>query len=503
MLRVLGSTKRTCSGFSRRDVLNVGACGLGALTLPQLFAARSAQSSDVPRSATFGQAKRVILLYLAGAASQLETFDPKPDAAAEVRGEHDAIATAIPSVRISEHLPQLAGIMDRLTLVRSMTHDNNNHSNVFTLTGNPAVDFQSETHPLDTRHHPFFGSVLDYLADRQSPSDLAPAIPRNLALPFRFSKFNPLFQRSGPYGGFLGRGYDPVFTEFEGESQREVERIGTFGVGSSRKKDPFLSVKPDLTFAVSGAAQGQPGLTLDRLDKRKSLLSQLESNRRSFEESRVGESLSRHQQMAWSLLESKEIREALDISREPMSHRERYGMNLFGQAVLAGRRLLEAGGRVVSVFWDEYKVVNTAWDTHFNLYKRLNNELLPGLDSALSALIIDLEERGLLDETLVLVLTEHGRTPKIAERAGTPARDHWSTAYCNLLAGAGLNRGQVLGSSDSQAAYVKSDPVNPMDILATMYHLVGIDAHTTIPDRTGRPVPLVANGKVLNELLVG
>jgi arylsulfatase A-like enzyme len=176
-------------------------------------------------------------------------------------------------------------------------------------------------------------------------------------------------------------------------------------------------------------------------------------------------------------------------------------MNLFGQAVLAGRRLLEAGGRVVSVFWDEYKVVNTAWDTHFNLYKRLDNELLPGLDSALSALIIDLEERGLLDDTLVLVLTEHGRSPKIIERANTPGRDHWSNAYCNLLSGAGLNRGQVLGSSDSQAAYVHSNPVNPMDILATMYHLVGIDAHTTIPDRAGRPVPLVADGRVLHELL--
>ncbi|TWU08940.1 hypothetical protein CA54_41790 [Symmachiella macrocystis] len=503
MLRILGSKKRLCRGLNRRDVLNIGSCGLGALTLSQLLGEPTAQAKAAAHTATFGQAKRVILLYLAGAASQLETFDPKPDAAAEVRGEHKAIQAAIPGVRISEHLPQIARIMDRMTLIRSMSHDNNNHSNVFTLTGHPAVDFQSETHPLDTRHHPFFGSVLDYLAERRSPDALSPGIPRNLALPFRFSKFNPLFQRSGPYGGFLGRGYDPVYTEFDGEAKREVERVGIFGVSNSKEKDPFVSVKPGLKFAVSGAAQQHPGLTLDRLNRRKSLLGQLESQQRTFEDSQAIASLSRHQQMAWSLLRSQEIREALDISREPMSRRERYGMNLFGQAVLAGRRLLEAGGRVVSIFWDEYKVVNTAWDTHFNLYKRLNDELLPGLDSALSALIIDLEERGLLDETLVLVLTEHGRTPKIIERAKTPGRDHWSNAYCNLLSGAGLNPGQVLGSSDSQAAYVQSNPISPMDVLATMYHLVGIDEHTTIPGRADRPMPLVANGRVLHEILNG
>lgn len=501
MLRVLGSTKKLCGGMSRRDVLNVGALGVGALSLSQLLECNESMAAGRAQPATFGQAKRVMLLYLAGAASQFETFDPKPDAPAEVRGEHEAISTAIPGVRISEHLPQIAGVMDRFALVRSMTHDNNNHSNVFTLTGHPAVNFQSETHPFDTRHHPFFGSVLDYLADRQSPDAAPPAIPRNLALPYKFSKHNPLFHRSGPYGGFLGRGYDPLFTEFVGEAQREVERVGVFGVGRSKVKDPFVAVQPDLSFSVSEAAQEQVDLNLDRLNRRQSLLEQVDSQRRSLESSRVAESLSRHQQMAWSLLNSHEIREALDIAREPMPARERYGMNLFGQAVLAGRRLLEAGGRVVSVFWDEYKVVNTAWDTHFNLYQRLDNELLPGLDSALSALILDLEDRGLLDETLVLVLTEHGRTPKIIERAGAPGRDHWSNVYCNLLAGAGLNRGQVLGSSDSRAAFVKSNPINPMDILATMYHLAGIDAHTTIRDRDGRPTPLVANGRVLTELL--
>lgn len=498
MLRILGSSKQLCRDVSRRDVLHIGSLGVGALTLSRLLAENECHADGATRPATFGRAKQVILLYLAGAASQFETFDPKPDAPVEVRGEHDSIGTVLPGIRVDEHLPQVARIMDRLTLIRSMNHSNNNHSNVFTLTGHPAVNFQSETQPFDTRHHPFFGSVLDYLAERDSPSKGPPAIPQNVSLPFRFSKYNPLFHRAGPYGGFLGRGFDPVFTKFDGHGQREVVRTGTFGVGSSNEKDPFVSIAPEIKFAVSDS----PALlTLDRLDRRRDLLNQLESQRRNLEASPVAESLNRHQEMAWSLVGSPRIREALDVSREPMSRREQYGMNLFGQAVLTGRRLLEAGGRVVSVFWDEYNVVNTAWDTHFNHFKRLGNELLPGLDSALSALILDLEQSGLLDETLVLCLTEHGRTPQITERAGSVGRDHWSNSYCNVMAGAGLKKGQVLGSSDSQGGFVTRDPVNPMDVLATMYHLVGVDAHTTIPDRQGRPVPLVANGRILTELL--
>lgn len=502
MFRVLGSTKRLCSGLSRRDVLRVGSLGFGALTLPQLLQQTEVRAEQSAISATFGRAKRVILLYLAGAASQLETFDPKPDAPVETRGEHDSIETVLPGVRVDEHLPKVAGIMDRITLIRSMTHTNNNHSNIFTLTGHAAVNFQSETQPFDPQHHPFFGSVLDYLAHREFPQAAPPEIPRNLALPFQFSKYNPLFRRAGPYGGFLGRGYDPVFTEFEGEATRTVSRKGTFGQGSFEIQDPFLGVKEDVRFLISGTGR-RPGLTLDRLNRRRSLLDQLEEQRRTFDRSKAAESLTRHQQMAWSLVASPRIREALDISREPMARRERYGMNLFGQAVLTGRRLLEAGGRVVSVFWDEYKIVNTAWDTHFNIFSRLGNELLPGLDSALSALVLDLEDRGMLEDTLVMCLTEHGRTPKVTERFGTVGRDHWSSVYCNLLAGAGLQRGRVFGSSDKHGSFVGQDPVNPMDVLATMYHLVGIEAHTTVPDVQSRPVPLVADGRVLHEVLSG
>jgi hypothetical protein len=499
MINISGTLRRPDGKIGRRELLRVGSLGVGGLTLPSLLQPSSAAADD--GSSTFGRARRIILLYLAGAASQLETFDPKPDAPAEVRGEHDSIPTVLPGVRIDEHLPKIARIMDRLTLIRSMTHEHNNHSNLFTLTGHPAVDFSSETQPFDPRHHPFLGSVLEYLRQQQNPGSAPPVVPANLALAFQFSKFNPFFHRAGPYGGFLGRGYDPVFTEYEAEASQATTRTGTFGTGSHEIDDPFVGVKPDVKFLISKATQMHEGLSLDRLDRRRSLLDQLEDKRRALDASPAAQSLEKHQQMAWSLLGSPHIRQALDLSREPMSLREKYGMNLFGQAVLTGRRLLEAGGRVVSVFWDEYKITNTAWDTHFDHFSRMDDELLPGLDRALSSLIVDLEERGMLDDTLVMCLTEHGRTPKILDRVQGAGRDHWSNAYCNVLAGGGVKRGHLHGSSDAQAGYVNEGPVNPMDVLATMYHLMGVDAHTMIPDRQGRPVPLVADGRVMHEWL--
>jgi arylsulfatase A-like enzyme len=185
-----------------------------------------------------------------------------------------------------------------------------------------------------------------------------------------------------------------------------------------------------------------------------------------------------------------------------MEIRERYGMHLFGQATLAGRRLLEAGSTLVSVFWDEYGPANSAWDTHFRHYERLKDELLPGLDAALTALLTDLEDRGMLDDTLVLCLTEHGRTPKIT--LNTPrgvGREHWSNVYSTLLAGGGITRGNVIGVSDREGAFVKDNPISPKDVLCTIYHLLGVDPHTTVPDVTGRPYPLVAEGRVVTEML--
>ncbi len=499
MLKVLGSSKRLCDRVSRREVLRVGGLGMFSLGLDDLWGLQSIQAAEAAHAATFGRAKRVILLYLYGAAAQHELYDLKPEAPAEIRGKFQPIDTAAGGIQICEHLPRLARIADRVTFVRSMTHPYNIHSAAYTLTGVEKVDIPMELGPYDSRHWPFFGSVVDYLRQRANPLAPPPAVPRNIGLPFQFSSRSPQFTRGGPYGGFLGRAYNPVWTEFEGSAQQSVNRwIGTQDVSTP---EPYLGIASDCRFDVSDAARLRPELTLDRLNQRRTLLQQFDDQRRALDESPAVRSLDRFQSMAYSLIAAPEIRRALDVSQEPAALREQYGMTLFGQATLAGRRLLEAGATVVSVFWDEIQSANSAWDTHFYHYERLQHELLPGLDSALSALILDLEARGMLDDTLVLCLTEHGRTPKISQTARGAGREHWSDVYSNLLAGAGIARGRVLGASDKQGAFVKDDPISPKDILCTIYHLLGVDPQTTIPDRLGRPFRLVAEGEVLHRIL--
>jgi hypothetical protein len=452
-------------------------------------------------AASFGRAKNILLIYQQGAASQLETWDPKPQATEGIRGKWGAISTAVPGVAICEMLPRLSRITDRMAIVRSMTHDNNNHSNLYTLSGAPAIDFSSETNPADTRHRPFFGSVLDYLEDRIEHS-APPEVPRNIGLPWRFSSFTPFVRRAGPYASFLGQGYDPVWTEFDGKATQKVSRVSFFDPGKDvYVADPFLGITPDSRLRISKEVQLRDGLSTDRLARRRSLVQQLNEQQQQTNDHKPGHGYDRFAGMAWSMINSPKIRNALDVGQEPMSVRERYGMTLFGQSALTSRRLLEAGCRLVSVFWDEYEVINTAWDTHFDHFTRLEHELLPGFDAGLSSLLLDLEDRGLLQETLVMCLTEHGRTPKISTTDKGGGRDHWSKAYSVMLAGAGIRPGTVIGASDSTAAFVKDHPVSPEDILATMYHLKGISPETTIPDRRNRPVKLVDNGNVIEDML--
>jgi hypothetical protein len=342
--------------------------------------------------------------------------------------------------------------------------------------------------------------VLDYLEDQQYPGE-TPDVPRNIGVPWRFSSFSPVFRRSGPYGAFLGHAYDPVWTEFEGQATQEVSRNSFFQRKSVTVKDPYLGITPESRLKISKHARMRPEMTLDRLNRRRSLLDQFEDESRRLDETQAGKNINRFREMAYSLMTSPKLQKAFDLDEEPMSVREKYGMTLFGQSALTGRRLLEAGCKLVSVFWDEYVIVNTAWDTHSNLFTRLGDELLPGFDAGVSSLLLDLEERGLLDETLVLCLTEHGRTPKVKNITKGGGRDHWSNVYSVMLAGAGIQPGTVVGASDSQGAFVKNRPVSPEDILATMYHLKGIDPETTIIDRLKRPVRLVENGRVMPELL--
>jgi hypothetical protein len=510
MLRILGSAKTLCDAITRREMIRAGGLGMFSLGLTdfwRLQQAAAAATAGVPASSTaekpaaagFGGAKRIILLYLYGAAAQHETFDPKPDAPAEIRGEFQPIETVVPGLSICEHLPNIARIADRVSIIRSMTHPFSIHSAAYTLTGVEKVDIPMELGPYDPRHWPFFGSVLDYLAQRAKPGAALPDVPRNIALPFQFSSRSPEFTRGGPYGGFLGRAFNPIWTEFEGRATRTVDRWR--GNEDVLVSDPYLGIAPEGRFTVSSAARLRPEITLDRLSRRQSLVAQFDQQRRALDRDPATRSLDRFQEMAYSLMTSKRLREALDVSREPDSLRQEYGMTLFGQATLVGRRLLEAGATLVSVFWDEIQTANSGWDTHFSHYERLKDELLPGLDAALSALIRDLESRGLLDDTLVMVLTEHGRTPKISSTRRGAGREHWSDVYCGLLAGGGIARGAVIGASDRNGGFVKDRPVSPKDVLCTMYHLMGIDHRMLIPDRLGRPLPLVAEGEVVESLL--
>jgi hypothetical protein len=490
MIRLLGSPKRLCDGLTRRDLLHVG-----ALSLLGLDATRRAEAapSDVPPR--FGQAKSCILLYLYGAPSQLETFDPKPRAPVEIRGELGTIASVVPGLLLGEGLPLLSKVMDRATVIRSVTHDFPFHGVAYATTGIPRIELAMELLPRDSRHWPFIGSVVDHVDGRRKGA--APALPRNLVLPWAFSSHRVgEVPRAGPYGGFLGPSYDPVWCEFDGRGTVKARKTLQEKVWDD--VEPYRGITPESRFRLGNACD--PSLTFDRLDRRRSLLEQFEAARPGLDAASEREGVDRQRSLAYRLLQSGRFREAFDIGREPQSLRELYGVSLFGQATLTARRLVEAGGRFVTVFWDEYGLAGTGWDTHWDHYPRMKDELLPGLDRTLSGLLLDLDRRGLLDETLVLVLSEHGRTPRITSGQGG-GRDHWSRCYSVVMAGGGIARGRVIGRSDSIASDPVDRPVSPKDILATAYHLLGIDPRTTLTDRQGRPLELVPDGKVLADAL--
>ena len=502
MLRVLGSTKRLCTGLSRRDLLEVGGASLAGLSLVHLLQAQSAHAAPgayAPGSPidTFGRAKRCIVLFLYGSPSQMETVDMKPEAPLEIRGTMQPIASRMPGLDVCEHLPEMAKMMDRVTVVRSLHHEYPIHGVAYAMTGTPAIDVNMELSPNDPRHHPYFGCAVEYF-DRQrrgSPS----AFPQNVALPFPFStQRTGEVHRAGPYAAYLGTMYNPIWTEFEGKATRAVHK--TLAANKLDVWDPYVGCTPESHFRLASTALPEQ-LTLDRLNRRKSLLDQFDEARREFAQHERGRTLDEFQQLAYSLLESSKVGDALDVRKEPASTRELYGHTLFGQSCLAARRMLEAGTRLVSVFWDEYGLAGDAWDTHWNHYPRMTDQLLPPFDRAFSGLILDLEQRGMLDDTLVVCLSEHGRTPKINSQPGG-GRDHWSQAYSALFAGGGISRGKVIGATDAHAGQVTSNPLSPKDMLATMYHLLGIDPHAFLPDRTGRPQPLLPDGsRVVTEML--
>lgn len=496
MLRILGSPKRLCNGITRREMLVAGGLSLFNLSLADSLRAAEAKPPEKNLSG-FGKAKACILLYLYGSPSQLELADMKPDAPVEVRGEFGAIPSSLPGCPVCELLPNMARIMDRVTVVRSMTHPYPIHGVAYATTGVPTIDVAMELNPHDSRHWPFMGSVVSYVT-QEGGRKPAP-VPPNIALPWPFSSRRVgEVPRAGPYAAFLGSAWNPVWTEFHGTATRRM--VKTLQDKTEDVLEPYLGITPDSRFELACASDLPSDITLDRLNQRLRLTEQFDLARRTLERSQATRSYDRYREMALSLIGSERVRQALDLHKEPSKLRETYGMTVFGQGALAARRLVEAGCKFVTVIWDEYALAGSAWDTHWDHFPKMRNELLPGLDLAFSGLIRDLDDRGMLDETLVLVLSEHGRTPKLNNSKGG-GRDHWSQAYTQLFAGGGIARGRIVGKTDKIGATVTERPVSPKDILATVYHLLGIPLHTELTDRTGRPVPLVQDASIVTEML--
>lgn len=484
--------------LSRRRLLQrtgIGLPGIGSLSG---LRDQHTLASSMMHGPKFGQAKACILIFLCGSPPQHETFDPKPEAPAEIQGEMRAISTNVAGLDICERLPRHARIMDKVTVVRSMSHPYPEHGVGYVTSAMPLTNAELNSLPRDLRQRPYIGSIVDYLTQQQTGNAI-PEIPYNIGLPWLFGaksdKYGSGTKRlSGPYASFLGPAYDPLWTDFDGRGMRIVPKLNA-ETQAEAVYDPFCGVSSEGKFNLGASCQLPDGMTDRRLSSRRMLLTQLDTRQNAplYEQ---------QQQLAYALLSNGKLSAAIDVQREPVRIREKYGMTLFGQSLLAARRLVEAGGKFVSVFWDPYGPFGAScWDTHSNHFPRLKEYLLPVYDEAFPALIDDLDMRGLLDETAVLCISEHGRTPRIDSGPIGAARHHWSRAYSAIYAGGGFARGRVVGRTDAIGGDVTNTPISPKDVLATTFHLLGIDPETTIPDQTNRPNLIAGDGDLRRELI--
>lgn len=427
------------------------------------------------------RAKNVIFIFLLGGAATQDMYDLKPGAPAEVRGEFQPVSTTVPGIEICEHLPKLAQRAHQFAFIRSVNHQAGCHNCLPCYTGYDAIP--PDQHPRGT-DPPSMGSVCQYLSGGATDT------PQYVFMP-NWLGWGQSFRRAGPYGGFLGRQFDPLTTECLPFHDKDsfTPAPGTPQIVRGQPLLPSTSL--------------EEGMTIDRLNERRSLLTQIDDQRRQADRLAALGAYSRNQQQAFDILTSSRMRSAFDLSQETPATISRYGETLFGNSTLIARRLIEAGVRFVNVTWDLYwgpvNVDYDAWDTHTNNFRILKNNKLPGFDQTLSALMQDLEERGLLSETLIVVTSEMGRTPRINANSG---RDHWTSCYGSLLAGAGIRGGTVYGSSDAQAAYVRDNPVRPADLVATIYRTLGIDPATRIPDQTGRPIEIAQGGMEIHDIML-
>jgi hypothetical protein len=428
------------------------------------------------------KAKNVIFIFLLGGAATQDMYDLKPNAPSEVRGEFKPIPTTVPGIEVCEHLPKFAQMAHQFAFIRSVNHKAGCHNCLPCYTGFDVIPPDQHPRPTDA---PSIGSVLQYMSGERTET------PQYVYMP-NWLGWGQSFRRAGPYGGFLGKQYDALTTECM----------------PFYDKDSFAP-SPGTPQIVRGApvlpsTSLEDGMTIDRLNTRRSLLSQIDTERRRMDQfaSVDSSSYQRNQRQAFDILTSSAMRQAFDLSQEDPKMVDRYGHTLFGNSTLIARRLIEAGVRFVNVTWDLFwgpvNVDYDAWDTHNNNFNILKKNKLPGFDQTMHALMTDLQERGLLDETLIVVTSEMGRTPRINANSG---RDHWTNCYGSLLAGAGIRGGTVYGASDTQAAYVADNPVRPADLLATIYRTLGIDPATRVPDQTGRPIEIAQGGHEIFEVM--
>ena len=493
MLSVQPTQKGKRDMITRRDALRTGALGLLGASAGIGLPATQASAAQ----ASFGRAKSVVVLFLYGAPSQFDTLDPKPEAPQELRGEFKPISTSLPGIAACELLPNVARNLHRICLLRSMTHSSPNHAVSVALSGLRESIPAIEANGNDPRHQPYFGSVLEYLWKQRGVSMLSRGVPVNMVLPWPLNNKTDR-NRWQHHAAWLGMAYNPIVPRFVGAGSREVGDPSILGSTPILTRfDPWDGITPESTLDFEGAAL-PADVSKARLDRRCRLLGGFD--RATSGLSPVMRTFDQQRELALSMINTPTVTQALDVTREPKAIRERYGLTMFGQCALAARRLVEIGVKVVTVFWDTWADNNAAWDTHFNHHPRLKGGLCPKFDQILPAFLDDMESRGLLDETLVLVISEHGRTPAISNTPGG-GREHWAGAYWGMFFGAGIKTGQVIGSTDRHGAYPASRPTHPNDILVTAYHLLGFDpAETSIPDRTERPMRLT-EGDVVREML--
>jgi len=483
--------------LGRRKFLQVGGASLCGMVATASAAQRPGNELGFRISTNRGRAKSVIVLYLYGAPSQMDTLDPKPHAPVERRGEFKSISTSLPGIAASELLPNVARNLHRVALVRSMTHTSNNHAVSVALSALSKSEPAIEANGNDPRHQPYIGSVLEYLWRRQGIDMPTLGVPINMVLPWAINDRTDR-NRWQHHAAWLGQSYNPIIPNFAGRGSLEVGSPSIRGTTPILTRfDPWDGVTSDSTFRFDATALPSD-VSASRFARREKLLAGLS---RANDFGRAGRAFDAYRDLSCSMIARPKVAEALDVTREPANVRARYGTTLFGQSTLAARRLVEVGVKAITVIWDTWTDNNAAWDTHANHHPRLKNGLCPKFDQILPAFLDDMEDRGLLQETLVMVISEHGRTPVISAGPGG-GREHWAGAYWGMFFGAGIRTGQVIGATDKEGAYPVERPTDPKDILATMYQLLGFDPYlTTIPDRLGRPVHLIPHGEPVHELL--